>query len=156
MGNYFVMSVRFNKCDASDFGFTLIDADTAINPKDHTIWRKSALYDFGWGKENGFYKEPLPGFDALFELTLYSTNREDMYGAAAVILEKYADELLRKCEIFMNDPFRKKEFKKMVELFNLERSMNRCSVFGKTYGQIQNDHSRWKRVSEMAMKMQIT
>ena len=153
MGNYFVMSMRFNKCAASDYGFILKDANTAINPQDNSIWIKSALYDFGWGKENGFYREPLPDFDTLFELALYSTNSEDMYGAAAVILEKFADDLLCKCEIYMNDRFRKKEFKKMVELFNLKLSMNRCSTSGKTYEQIQNDYARWKAVSKMAMKL---
>ena len=82
MGNYFVMSMRFNKCNASDFGFILKDKNTAINPNDNSIWIKASLYDFGWGKENGFYKDPLPCFDSLFEIALYSTNSDDMYGAA--------------------------------------------------------------------------
>ena len=38
--------------------------------RDHTLWGKCKLYDFGWGKENGFYKEPLPGFDTLLEAGL--------------------------------------------------------------------------------------
>ena len=153
MGNYFVMSMRFNKCDASDFGLILEDTNTAINPKDNSIWIKAALYDFGWGKENGFYKKPLPDFDVLFDIALYNANSEDMYGAAAVILEKFPDDLLCKCEIFMKDRFRRKEFKKMVDLFNLKLSMNRCSISGKTYDQIQSDYMRWKMVSEMALKI---
>lgn len=152
MGKYFVMSMRFNKSSASDFGLVSIDMNTAINPKDNSTWIKAALYDFGWGKENGFYKSPLPNFNTLFKLALYSTNREDIYGAASVILEKFADELLRQCEIFMNDRSRKKEFKKLVELFNLKLPINRCSVVQKTYEQIQNDYSRWKKVSEIAKK----
>lgn len=44
MGNYFVMSMKFNKCDASDFGLGSIDTDTATNPKDNSIWIKAALY----------------------------------------------------------------------------------------------------------------
>ena len=150
MGNYFVMSIRFNKCSASDFGFILKDKNTAINPNDNSIWIKTSLYDFGWGKENGFYKDPLPGFDSLFEIALHSTNSEDMYGAAAVILERFASDLLCKCEIFMNDRFRKNEFRKMVELFDLKLSLNRCSVSGKTYEQIQSDSARWETVSMMA------
>lgn len=153
MGNFFVMSIRFNKCSASDFGFIINDANTAINPNDNSIWVKCALYDFGWGKENGFFKAPLPDFDTLFNLALNSANREDMYGAAAVILDKFADELLCQCEIFMNDCSRKKDFKKMVELFNLKLSTNRSSITQKTYGQIQNDYMRWKKVSEIAMRM---
>ena len=86
MGKYFVMSIRFNKCIASDFGLISKNENIAINPIDNSIWIKTKLYDFGWGKENGFYKIPLPNFNTLLELALYSTNEEDMYGAAAVIL----------------------------------------------------------------------
>lgn len=153
MGNYFVMSMRFNKCNASDFGFVSNNSNTAINPKDNSIWIKAALYDFGWGKENGFYKSPLPSFDNLFELALYSTNRDDMYGAASIILEKFADELLCQCEKFMNDYSKKKEFKKMVKLFKLKFPTNRSSVVQKTYEQIQSDYARWKKISEMASKL---
>lgn len=152
MGNYFVMSMRFNKCSASDFGFIANGTNTAMNPNDNSIWIKAALYDFGWGKENGFYKAPLPSFNTLFELALYSTDRDDMYGAAAIILEKFADELLCRCEMLANDRFRKKEFKRLVELFKLKSPINRCSVVQKTYEQIQNDDARWKKISEIAKK----
>lgn len=152
MGNYFVMSMRFNKCNASDFGFISNGTNTAVNPNDNSTWIKAALYDFGWGKENGFYKAPLPSFDTLFKLALYSTNRDDMYGAAAIILEKFADELLCQCEILGKEHFRKKEFKKLVELFKLKVPTNRSSVVQKTYEQIQNDYARWEKISEIAKK----
>lgn len=152
MGDYFVMSMRFNKCNATDFGLISNGTNTAINPGDNSIWIKAALYDFGWGKENGFYRTPLPSFDTLFELALYSTDRDDMYGAAAVILEKFADELLCICEMLANDRFRNKEFEKLVELFDLKLPKNRCSVVQKTYEQIQNDYIRWKSISEIAKK----
>ena len=150
MGNYFVMSKRFNKREATDFGFTPIDADTAINPKDNSIWKKTSLYDFGWGKENGFYKVPLPEFDTLFELALHSTSSEDTYGAAAIILEKYPDSLLDKCEEIMMDNSQKKEFKRLTELFNLKNALNRSPISGKTLKQIQNDYARWENVSKNA------
>ena len=152
MGNYFVMSMRFNMSNASDFGLISNGPNTAINPNDNSTWIKAALYDFGWGKENGFYKTPLPNFDSLFELALYSKNRDFMYGAAAIILEKFSDELLCQCEILVNDRFRKKEFKKLVELFKLKLPINRCSVVQKTNEQIQNDYDRWKKISEIAKK----
>lgn len=111
MGNYFVMSTRFNKSKASDFGLTAKDENTAINPKDNSIWIRTALYDFGQGKENGFYKAPLPTFDILFELALNSKSRDDMYGAAAMILNNFADELLCQCETLINNPSQKKSSK---------------------------------------------
>ena len=153
MGNYFVMSMRFNKSSASDFGLISKDANTAVDPNDNSIWVKTDLYDFGWGKENGFYKSPLPNFDVLFGLALNSKIRDDMYGAAAVILEKYADELLCQCEIIMNDRSRKKEVKRMVELFKLRSATNRSSVVQKSYEQVQSDCCRWKKISDIANKM---
>lgn len=153
MGNYFVMSTRFDKSKASDFGLISKSADIAINPIDRSTWRKAALYDFGWGKENGFYKEPLPDFDLLLDLALYSTDYEDMYGSAAIILEKFPDNLLYKCELFMQDCFHKKEFQKMVKLFDLKCPTNRCSVLGKTYEQIENDYKRWLTISTAAIKL---
>lgn len=111
------------------------------------------MYDLGWGKENGYYKEPLLGFDALLDLVLHSENNEDMYGAAAVILDQFADNLLCQCEIYMNDRHRKKDFEKFVKVFNLKSSTNRCSIVGKTYEQIQSDYARWKIVSELATKL---
>ena len=35
------------------------------------LYVKASLYDFGWGKENGFYKDPLPDFNSLLEIVLY-------------------------------------------------------------------------------------
>ena len=148
MGNYFVMSTRFDKSKASDFGFISKDSNTAIDPNDNSIWIKINLYDFGWGKENGFYKRPLPDFDTLFELVLYSTNKDDMYGAAAVILEKFPDKLLIQCEKMINAHHQKQEIKRIVELFNLKYPINRCVVLGKNNNQIQDDFTRWKKISE--------
>lgn len=51
MGKYFVMSVRFNKCSALDFGLIPKDSGTAIDPNDNSIWVKTELYDFGWEKK---------------------------------------------------------------------------------------------------------
>ena len=73
--------------------------------------------------------------------------------AAAVILEKYADELLCQCEIIMNDRSRKKEVKRMVELFKLRSATNRSSVVQKSYEQVQSDCCRWKKISDIANKM---
>lgn len=149
MGIYFVMSTRFNRNSATDFGLEPQDSETAINPKDGSIWKRTQLYDLGWGKENGFYKLPLPQFDILFELVLHSECDEDVFGAAAIILEKYPDLLLEQCEVLMNNRSKKKDFKKLVKLFNLKLPINRCPIDGKSYDQIQRDYTRWKKVSEM-------
>ena len=156
MGNYFVMSTMFNKNNACDFGLVPIDENYAINPIDNSLWHKCSLYDLGWGKENGFYKEPIPGFDVLFQIVLCSTDKEDIYGAAAIILDNFVDDLLSQCELIMYDPKRQREFKILVDLFNLKVPLNRLSVTGKSYEQIQDDYERWKIVSEAAKKNNST
>ncbi len=153
MGKYFVMSKRFNKHNAEDFGLKPIDTKTAFNPTDDSYWIKTDLYDFGWGKENGYYKEPLPDFLSLFDITLHSKNWDDVFGAAAVILKLYPDELLVKCEELMIDKKHKRDFQKIAEIFKLKDITNRSSVINKTFFQIQNDYERWYKVSCMANKL---
>ena len=153
MGEYFFMSMRMNKSDAADFGLIPYEENKAINPKDNSIWEKKALYDFGWGSENGFYRMPLPDFETLFELVLQSTNRDDRYGSAAIILERFPNELLQKCELIANDHFRKKDFKKLTEIFRLKEPINRSPVLKKTFEEIRNDYIRWKNLSETAKKL---
>lgn len=150
MGKYFVMSTRFDKNTASDFGFISRGVNEAINPKDHSLWIKTYLYDFGWGSENGFYRYPLPNFEVLIELVLYGTNRDDVYGAASVILEKFGDELLLRCESLMSNRFTRKEFRKLVEVFGLKVPANRSSVIHKNHDQIQKDYKRWLEIAEKA------
>ena len=107
MKRYFYITIHFSP-EYEGTVLARLKDDLYINTETGETYRKRALYDFGWGKENGFYKAPLPDFDTLLELVLHSEDRDDMYGAAAIILEKYADELLYRCEAMMNDPLRKK------------------------------------------------
>ena len=153
MGRYFVMSTRFNRCSASDFGLVFKDESTAIDPADGSIWIKRPLYDYGWGRENGYYRSPLPDADTLFELALHGDNEEDMYGAAAIILDTYADELLNRCEQIAADPNKKRIFKRMVMLFDLVHPNNRCRIDGKAYTAVRSDYERWARIADAAKKL---
>lgn len=148
MGKYFLMSRHFNKQSAQDFGLSEKDEDLAVCLADRSLWRKTSLYDFGWGEENGYYKVPLPDFFGLLEILLHAETDEDVYGAAAMIERKYPEELLRQCESFINDPMRTKDFEKLYSVFHLNDPFNRCSILGKTYSEIKSDTERWKKVSE--------
>ena len=150
MGDFFVMSTRFDKSSATDFNFISINTDLAVNPKDGAIWMRCALYDFGWGKENGYFRVPLPDFKLLLHLALYSTSREDAYGAAAVIIEKYAEDLLIQTEKIMINPSCRNDFLRLIRLFNLDYPINRSSIMNKSNAQIENDFLRWKAVSKSA------
>ena len=149
MGDYFIMSVRFNKHTASDFGLIPFGTNDAINPNDGSRWRKRNLYDFGWGAENGYYKLPLPGFQVLLGLVLHSADSDDMYGAASIILEKYPAELLNHCEIIVTDPKRNKELEILAKVFKLDLGTNRSPVTHKSYNEIQNDFERWQRIAKL-------
>lgn len=43
MGKYFVMSLKFNKSSASDFGFKPYGEKYAINPNDNSLWMKKII-----------------------------------------------------------------------------------------------------------------
>lgn len=153
MGIYFFMSMRFNKCDATDFGLVSINENTAINPIDNSIWIKKDLYDFGWGKENGYYKFPLPDFSKLIRIVLYCKENDDIYGAASIILEKYSDELLDSCEKMINNIFEKENLIKLIKIFKLTESVNRSNTFCKSITEIQCDFERWKKIAELSKSL---
>ena len=151
MGNYFLMSTRFNKQEASDFGLLQTEeSDLAINPADHSIWRKCALYDYGWGRENGYYKTPILAYDGLLELVLFSRHEDDVYGAAAIILDEYPNELLETCESMSSCHKRTSEFKKISSVFRLHLGINYSPIIGKTLEEIEKDACRWKAISTAA------
>lgn len=150
MGHFFVMSTRFNKCDASDFGLLPLAEDVATSPNDGSIWVKTELYNFGWGDENGYYRYPMPSFEKLFHLVLNSADEEDIYGAASVILKRYPDELLKQCEAIAENRGRTDDFGKLVKVFRLDSPVNRSPVLRKTYAQIQQDSRRWREIADLA------
>lgn len=89
---YFLMSCRFDKQSPNDFGLKY-ENGIFYSKKDNSIWNICNLYDFGVGRENGFYKEPLPKFENLIEILLKSDDKEDRYGAAAIIIYNFIDDL---------------------------------------------------------------
>lgn len=150
MGNYFLMSRRFNKTDAKDFGLIETEDGIAICPKDQTQWKRTILYDFGWGKEIGYCKLPIPCFEELFNIAIYSNCEDDVYGAAAVILDCYPTILLEKCESFFPDKLPQKDLVKMIRLFNLDTPFNRSPIINKSLNLIQTEAKRWAALSEIA------
>jgi len=152
MGKFFLMSHRFDKKGASDFGLEPLEFNYAIDPDDRSIWESRKLYDFGWGAENGYCKLPIPNFEALLELVLFSENKDDVYGAASIIMEDHSDNFLEVCECISSDKNRVKDFKRLVKLFDLCHAINRSSILCKSYEQVEDDYSRWCRISELAMR----
>lgn len=156
MGKFFVMSNRFNKQSALDFGLLESDNGMALNPADGSLWKKDQLFDFGWGEENGYYRVPLPCFSQLIDMVLSGDNDEDIYGAAAIIEKQHPDELLAFCENLVLDSGRTRDFERLSLVFHLDYPVNRCTISGKTREEIQADSDRWKRISEYAASNRVS
>lgn len=150
MSSYFVMSRRFDKRTASDFGLSDLGDGMAVRPSDGSLWQEALLYDLGWGPENGYCRVPLPDFPQLMDIVLRESDEEDVFGAAAMIERQYPELLLERCEEMMMDPARAADFEKMVRIFRLYHPVNRCSIEGKRYEEIRSDSERWNRIAETA------
>lgn len=149
----FLMSIRFNKQSPDDFGLTFKDGKF-IRIADNTEWVPSSLYDFGWGKEKGFYKIPLGSFDELMSLVLNDSDTEDSYGAAAIILELYPLELKKYLLEYMNqkvsfkDSFKRKKLsKKLAQIFRLHMGVNLTMNIGMSSGQIDKEYADWNSIA---------
>ncbi len=154
MGNYFLMSFRFNKQKYADFGLVQTNKPEIFKrDSDCSLWKFRPLYNFGWGKENGYCKIPIPGFNKLVDIILYSKNKDDKYGAAAVILDDFSDVLLDKCFEILNNEKNLKKYSNFFEILQLQDSLNRSSIIGKSYSRIADDFNRWEIVAKKVSKL---
>ncbi|WAR43492.1 hypothetical protein [Methylomonas rapida] len=149
---YFLMSFRFDKKTPADFGLVSVPEqdDLFISTHDNSRWKKKELYDFGWGNENGFVRQPELGFDALWYLLSNSEIQENEYGAASELLERFPENLLGTVEQFLGHGDRNLEpkQKKALMILKLDQATNRCPIIGKSYAQISQDFARWEAVSQ--------
>ena len=147
------MSKRHNKRTAEDFGLQSQSEDMAIDPSDNSSWKKLSLYDYGWGKENGYARIPMLDFDQLLQLLLHSRDEEDTLGAAAVILDHYPEDLLARCELLMNSTEQAEAFLTLAKICHLDTPVNRCSTADKPYEDVLAEHERWRKVAEKYKEM---
>lgn len=148
MAKYFLMSKRFNKKTAEDFGLIRIDNQLARLPNDGSLWEKTILYDFGWGEENGYYKIPLPSFEHLMNIILSSDDEEDVFGSAAIVLKNEPEKLLIWLENNLFDKKYRNSYQMLVKLFRLDNPLNRSSTIGKDIAEVNSDYLRWKSIAE--------
>ena len=154
MGQYFIMSRKFSKQTLGDFGLIKADnGDYAIHPKDNSRWMRCSFYDLGWGNETGYYRVPLPCCSELLRILIESNDFDDVYGAAAIVIEKYPNDLLKFCEELFVPPINKVSAEKVVKILHLDQCINRSSIHGKSYEEITNDFTRWEAVSKKAQRL---
>ena len=142
----FMMSTRFNRESPRDFGLEYRDGKY-IHMLDETEWAPCYLYDFGWGKENGFYKKPLGEFKELILLVLNDTDLEDSFGAAAIIEDLYINELKNYLLHLMSNQIEPSNKKKLNSIFRLYIDSNRTLCKGMSLDQIKKELSDWKTIS---------
>jgi hypothetical protein len=150
---YFLMSFRFDKTDPEEYGLiSSSEQDNLfIRTSDGSTWKKKNLYDFGWGNENGFIRQPELDFDELWYLLLNSKAQENEYGAASELLEKYPEELLMRVEQILDQNAATRldeKAKRVCLILKLDRPLNRSKTIGKPYEQISREFERWRAVSE--------
>lgn len=114
MKRYFYITVHFSPDYEKSF-FSKQQGNLYINNETREVYCKRPLYDFGWGQEDGFELMPQLPFDKLIKLVeqpMASTKerflknytkeeflqadiwRSNLYGAIAVIMQDYVEELI--------------------------------------------------------------
>lgn len=148
---YFMMSMRFNKTSPEQFGLSKLSDNIYIRKEDNSEWSACELYDFGWGGEIGFYRLPRLTFEELFELATTTKDDDNLYGAAAMILNNHSDELLEKLELIIQNKDKKK-YKKLFSALHLERPINRTLKVDQDIETINLEFMRWQRIAECIKK----
>ena len=148
---YFLMSMKFNKQSPSDFGLEIVNGKF-VSSKDGSEWVQCQLYDYGWGKENGYYKKPLGSFEELIKIVLDFIDEEDSYGAASIIEDIYPNELKQFLLDLMHHQPSSKIKIRLCSLFKLNFSINR--TFNKDYSFENNEieYQEWKKIGEFYSK----
>ncbi len=143
-------------------------------------YQKRLLYDFGWGQENGFELLPQLSFRELIRLIEVPQNisskkrragytseellqgeiwRSNLYGAAAVIMQDYAAELItflsdKICTDYFSNPAIRENFKCFC--FDTEKTRAEGRPLGgiltKSYEDVLNGFPQWKRISAKVIR----
>jgi len=146
---YFMMSQHFNKSSPDEFGLVpTTNPDIFILPQDNSKWKYRQLYDFGWGNEEGYFRIPLPDFHTLLNIIMFSDIEDNIFGAAAVVLSDYPEELLKECKHILHDENIPLEYLKLFKILNLDKPLNRSPIIGKSLSEISQDYEIWKNIAD--------
>jgi|WetSurMetagenome_2_1015567.scaffolds.fasta_scaffold220684_1 hypothetical protein len=150
--SYFISGVHFKK-EPKELGLVAQPQgdNLFVRQSDQSIWKKTTLFDYGWGDEVGFVRQPELSFDELWYLLFNSELQDNVYGAAAKILKDFPDQMLAKVEELLNQNTASivtPGVKEKLLVLTLDRPVNRSSIIGKSYQQIQDDFGRWKLISQ--------
>ena len=115
---------------------------------DGSYWQKTTLFDFGWGDEPGYYRYPMPTTQDLLQLLLTATVEDDYFGAASVLLQDDAEEVLPLLESALQNKERYPRAAQRMKAVGLDRAVNRSNIIGKSTAQVQADFARWQTLAD--------
>jgi len=146
-----MMSKKFNKTLCSDFNLYEKNGKYFSN-YDESEWIPCFLYDFGWGRENGFYKVPLGDFYDLIKIVLDKNDEEDSYAASSIIVDKYSYEF----KLFLLDIIQTNrqnvDYERLNVIFKLDVPINRTIKDGMDLKSIEKEYSDWELISRYFKK----
>ena len=149
---YFRLSFPFSKkTNPEDFGLTkTLRKEIFKDDTDNSKWLRQDLYDFGWGKEPGFVRIPIPDFEDLWELLVNSPVEDNRYGAAHILETKYPEKLLQKVLENIDFSMLKKRdiLTEALQILHLKEGTNRSEILNKTDQEIKEDFKKWQYVAK--------
>lgn len=174
MKRYFYITIHFSP-DYERTVFSKRQDDLYINSETGELYRKRLLYDFGWGQENGFELMPQLSFDELIplvarpmippqkkpgqkytkeELQQADIWRSNLYGAVAVIMQDYTDELVEFLASKVDtDYFSNPDIRNNFKCFSFDSQKARAEgkipggVLTQSYEEILRGYPQWKQIS---------
>lgn len=179
MKRYFYVTIHFSP-DYEEEVLTKCQDGLYINTKTGETFGKRLLYDFGWGQEMGFELLPQLPFDELIKLIEqpivfpkrrlfkkpdreqiqeFDIWRSNLYGAAAVIMQDYAKELVEFLSVkIRTDYFSNSHIRENFKCFSFDSQKTMAEgkipggVLTKSYEDILNEYPLWHEISSEVVK----
>jgi len=147
-GKQFRMSRRMSRTKPDAFGLESAGMSGLYRDRtDGSIWQQKELFDFGWGREPGYSKLPLPSIEGLVKLLFAAENEDDRFGAAGILLEECAEEALPYFEAMLTNPETREAAARRLREISLGESRNRSRIIGKSVEQVEADFERWSSIA---------
>ena len=153
---YFIQTTRFVPIDFKKYGFKVIDDNTILLEKDGSIWKSTKLYDLGWGRENGFYRAPMPKKEELFSMAFPNVIKNDFeerfnyWGNISIMLDEYCDFLLEKIskELIVNNKNFIDKYENALLYINSELNVSDNLIDRLADKKLASNCKKWKQLNE--------
>ncbi len=174
MKRYFYITIHFSP-EYEGTVFTKLQDGLYRNIETGAVYRKRLLYDFGWGQESGFELLPQLPFHDLVKLIeqplplpkkrpwrKYTKEqmrqadiwRGNLYGAAAVIMQDHAEELVDFLSAKVDtDYFSNPSVRENFRCFSFDSQKARAEgkipggVLTRSYEDILNNYPKWREIA---------